>query len=261
MLIALASLNQAWEDKSVNLQSCRELFQKAKFHDAKLIIFPEMTLTGFSTNIGVIAEEAEDSPTVESFRMLAREYRIGVIFGIVFKQNDKATNNAVFLSEAGELIGTYQKVHPFSFSGEDQYFEAGKDILSVNFGVFRIGITVCYDLRFPEIYTALSTKADVIVNIANWPEKRIEHWFILLKARAIENQVFILGVNRIGSDPKSNNYIKSSIVVNPNGDVLKAILTEEELDIYEVDKLALSEIRSKFSTTQDRNPDFYRSIL
>jgi predicted amidohydrolase len=261
MLIALASLNQVWENKSANLQSCSELFRKAKSHEAKLIVFPEMTLTGFSTNIGVIAEEVKDSPTIESFRRLAREHEMGVMFGIVFKENERATNNAVLLGEGGKLIGKYQKIHPFSFSGEDRYFNEGKEILSVNFGPFNIGMTVCYDLRFPEIYSALGTKSDIIVNIANWPEKRIEHWFTLLRARAIENQVFIVGVNRIGSDPNSHNYVKSSVVVNPNGEVLKPIHTEEELDIYEVDKCTISNIRNNFSTTQDRNPDFYKSIL
>ena len=122
-------------------------------------------------------------------------------------------------------------------------------------------MTVCYDLRFPEIYSALATKTDIIVNIANWPEKRIEHWATLLRARAIENQIFIVGVNRIGSDPNNHNYVKSSVVINPNGEVLESIHTELELDIYEVDKAILTEFRSKFSTTQDRNPDFYKSIL
>jgi omega-amidase len=261
MLIALASLNQAWEDKSVNLEYCREFFRKAKSYNAKLIIFPEMTLTGFSTSISEIAEEAKNSPTVESFRLLASEHEIGVIFGVVFKENERATNNAFLLGDAGELLGKYQKIHPFSFSGEDRYFDGGKEILSVNFEALRLGITICYDLRFPEVYSALGTNTDVIVNIANWPEKRIEHWFTLLRARAIENQIFIVGVNRIGADPNGHRYVKSSVVINPNGEALQPIHTEQELDIYEVDKSVVSDFRSCFSTTQDRNPDFYKSIL
>ena len=261
MLIALASLNQYWEDKSANLLNCRELFYKAKSHNARVIIFPEMTLTGFSMNIGITAEEEETSPTVESFRRLSTEFGIGTIFGVVFRHNKKATNNAVFLDGTGKTIGKYQKVHPFSFSGEDKFFDAGKEILSVDFGLLKMGVTICYDLRFPEIYCALGVKSDLIVNIANWPAKRIEHWTTLLRARAIENQVYIAGVNRIGTDQNGLDYVKSSMVVNPNGEILEPIYAGEELDIYEVDKAALLEFKTRFSTTQDRNPAFYKSIL
>lgn len=261
MLIAIASLNQSWEDKTTNLISCKELFHKAQSHKAQLIIFPEMTLTGFSTNIEMTAEEPDASPTVESFSRLSNEFGIGGLFGVVFKQHEKAANNAIFLDKMGETIGKYQKIHPFSFSGEDKFFDAGKEILSVDFGQLKIGVTICYDLRFPEIYSALGVKSDLIVNIANWPAKRIEHWTTLLRARAIENQVFIAGVNRIGTDQNGLNYVKSSIIVNPNGDILKPIHTEEQLDIYEVDKAALTVFRTGFSTTHDRNPEFYKSIL
>ena len=133
--------------------------------------------------------------------------------------------------------------------------------MSVDFGLLKIGVTICYDLRFPEIYSALGAKSDLIVNIANWPTKRIEHWTTLLRARAIENQVYIAGVNRIGTDQNSLEYVKSSIAVNPNGEILKPIYSEKELDIYEIDKDVLSEFKTRFSTTQDRNPAFYKSIL
>ena len=261
MLIALASLNQIWEDKSANLLACKDLFNKAKLQNAQVIIFPEMTLTGFSMNIGLTAEEATASPTVASFSNLSNEFGIGVIFGVVFRQYEKSTNNAVFLDCSGEILGKYQKVHPFSFSGEDKYFDAGKDILSVSFGLLNIGVTICYDLRFPEIYSALGVKSDLIVNIANWPAKRIDHWTTLLTARAIENQVYIAGINRTGTDQNGLKYVKSSIVVNPNGEILKPIYTEEALDIYEVEKAGLTEFRRTFSTIQDRNPEFYKSIL
>lgn len=261
MLIALASLNQHWEDKSRNLASCKELLYKAKSYNAELIIFPEMTLTGFSTNIGITAEEEEASSTVKSFSKLSSECGIGVLFGVVFQQKVKASNNALFLDKTGNTIGKYRKIHPFSFSGEDMYFDAGNEILSVNFGMLVIGVTICYDLRFPEIYSALGVKSELIVNIANWPAKRIEHWTTLLRARAIENQVYVAGVNRIGTDGNGLDYIKSSIIVNPNGEILRPSYAEEELDIYDVDKTSLLEYTSKFSTTQDRNPEFYKSIL
>ena len=261
MLIALASLNQSWENKAENFSTCRELFRKAKLFEAELIIFPEMTLTGFSMDIENTAEEEESSQTVKLFSQLSNESELAAIYGVVFRKNQKASNNAVFVDKSGETIGKYQKVHPFSFSGEDKYFEAGKDILSVNYGLLKIGVTICYDLRFPEIYSALGVNSDLIVNIANWPAKRIEHWTTLLRARAIENQVFISGVNRIGLDQNGLKYTESSVVVNPNGEILVPRHTEGELHIYEIDETTLVELKAKFSTTQDRNPDFYKSIL
>jgi predicted amidohydrolase len=261
VLVALASLNQVWEDKPANLLSCERLLQKAKNHNVELIIFPEMTLTGFSMQVDSIAEEAGDSATLESFKALALNYGIKVIFGVVLRKNDSVSNNAIFLDHAGEVGGVYRKIHPFSFSQEDSYFEAGNEIVSLDAGSLHLGITICYDLRFPEIYTALGVKSDLIINIANWPTKRLEHWMILLKARAIENQVFVAGINRIGTDPNNNEYVKSSIIVHPNGEVLTPIYSEEQLDIYEINKEMIAQFKREFSTTKDRRPDFYKSIL
>ena len=261
MLIALASLNQTWEDKVENLLSCEVLFHKARKNNAQLIIFPEMTLTGFSMNTNLIAEDSKKSPTVESFKSLAKKFEMGVIFGVVFKHGKKAVNKSIFLNTSGQILGEYTKIHPFSFSGEDALFDAGKEIIVVKFEFIRIGLTICYDLRFPEIYSAIGKKSDLIVNIANWPARRIKHWSILLKARAIENQVFVAGVNRTGTDVNENFFTKSSAMVSPDGKVLKPIYSEENIEIFEVDIDYLREYKSKFSTTQDRKPEFYKRAL
>ena len=261
MLVALASLNQRWEDKSANFVSCENLIQKAKAHRAELIIFPEMTLTGFSMNIKETAEEIDNSYTVKAFRELSKRFNIGVIFGVVFRQHEKATNNSIFMGNAGEFLANYKKIHPFSLSGENEYFEAGEEILFVDFGLLRIGLTICYDLRFPEIYSALGVKSELIVNIANWPAKRIDHWITLLKARAIENQIYVAGVNRIGIDNNGLEYMKSSMIFNPNGEIMIPVYSEEQLDIYDINSEMALKFRSEFSTTQDRKPNFYKSIL
>ena len=261
MLVALASLNQVWEDKPANLLSCERLMQKAKNHKVELIIFPEMTLTGFSMQVDLIGEDAEESPTLESFKALALNYGMKIIFGVVFKKNNSATNNAIILDGTGEVNGIYKKIHPFSFSREDLYFDAGNEILTFDAGPLRLGISICYDLRFPEIYSALGVQSDLIINIANWPAQRLEHWIILLRARAIENQVFVAGINRIGSDRNGNDYIKSSLVVHPSGEILRPIYTEEQLDVYDLSKDMITEFRLGFSTTNDRKPQFYKSIL
>ena len=261
MLVALASLNQIWENKEANLDACKELLLKSKIYGVDLIIFPEMTLTGFSTNISITGESKEASPTLESFLELSKKFGMGVIFGVTFLEGAKGTNNAIFLDKSGTTLGSYQKIHPFSLAGEDKCFTAGNKIVFVDFESLIIGITICYDLRFPELYSALGAKAELIINIANWPTNRIDHWTTLLRARAIENQVYLAGINRIGVDGNNLCYTRSSILVDPKGQILEPIYTQGELDVYDLDRESFLDHRREFSTTQDRLPQLYKNFL
>lgn len=260
MKIALVSLNQAWEDKKANLDLCEKYIQKASDENADLIVFPEMTLTGFSTNIGLTAEDFENSETIQSFSLLAKQFNIGIVFGVVIKDENKALNKSMFVNNNGEVLGDYTKVHPFSFAGEDKFFNAGNKLSIVNFQGVDFGLTICYDLRFPELYSALGKQTDVIINIANWPAKRIEHWDTLLKARAIENQIFVIGVNRTGVDGNGLEYIESSNVFNANGERLE-FDEYEDMKIYEMDINWTKEFKIKFNTTNDKKVEFYKGLL
>lgn len=261
MRVALVSLNQAWENKELNIKNCRSFIQKAKEHDAKLVIFPEMTLTSFSMNTKVTAEDRGSSDTVAFFKKLATELQIAIVFGVVFRDSDKATNNALMIDSTAIIRETYSKIHPFTFVGEDKVFNGGSEISYATLGSMTIGLTICYDLRFPEIYSALAKHCDLIINIANWPAKRVDHWNALLKARAIENQLFVIGVNRTGTDGNGLEYIKSSQVINPNGELLSPVILENEIDIFDIDSEYIGKFKQAFSTTQDRKPAFYKSIL
>lgn len=261
MRVALISLNQVWESKDLNFQSCRSYLKRAKEQDVELVIFPEMTLTSFSMNTEVTAEDSASSTTVELFKQLAKEIQIAIVFGVVFRDGEKATNNVLIVDSVGVIRGSYSKIHPFSFAGEDKVFNGGTEIGFAKFGLVKIGLTICYDLRFPEIYSALGKSCDLIVNIANWPAKRVDHWNSLLKARAIENQVFIVGVNRTGIDGKGVEYVKSSQVIDPNGELLSPVTSENEIDIFDIDPEYIGKFKQTFSTTQDRKPEFYKSIL
>jgi omega-amidase len=261
MKIALVSLNQQWEDKSTNLVTCEALIEKARAFQTDLVIFPEMTLTGFSMNTSKTAELPSTSQSVAAFRALARSYGLGIIAGVVFNKGKKSGNCAIFINRTGEIIGTYQKVHPFSFSGEDKFFDAGQEITRVDFESLVVGLTICYDLRFPELYSALGAGSDLIVNIANWPAKRLDHWNTLLRARAIENQIFIVGVNRTGKDMNGLEYVQSSVIINSDGEVLRPFFSEGVLDIFDVDTDFTKVLKQNFSSTKDRNLDFYKSIL
>ena len=260
MKIALVSLNQIWEDKKANLDLCEKYIQKASEQNVDLIVFPEMTLTGFSTNIIVTAEHENTSKSIEAFSNLAKKYSIALIFGVVIQDNDKAFNKSIFINQQGETIGDYSKIHPFSFAEENKYFNGGDKLVVVNFEGMNIGLTICYDLRFPELYSGLANGCDLIVNIANWPAKRIDHWNTLLRARAIENQIFIVGVNRTGIDGNGLEYIESSNIFNGNGEKLK-FEQVEDMKIYEIDTNWTKEFKSKFHTTNDRKTEFYKEIL
>jgi len=260
MIIATVSLNQIWEDKKANLLLCEEYIKEASNKNVDLIVFPEMTLTGFSTNISLIAEDENRSETVNKFQEFSKLYNIAILFGVVIKESEKALNKSIFVDNRGTVLGKYAKIHPFSFSGEDKYFNAGKKIKIINLNDFKIGLTICYDLRFPELYSALSKKSDLIINIANWPKKRVEHWNTLLKARAIENQLFIAGINRVGIDKNNLEYEESTNIYNANGDIVKFEVFKD-MKIYKIDKEFTEEFKNKFNTIDDRKIEFYKGII
>jgi len=250
MKIATVSLNQIWEDKTENLLLCEEYIKEASLQDVDLIVFPEMTLTGFTNNIK-LAEDFENSFTIKEFQKLAKENNIAIIFGIILKGKNKAKNSCIFVDKKGEVLGIYTKIHPFSFANEDKYFEAGDKIVKIDFENVKIGLSICYDLRFSNLYS-LMDDCELIVNIANWPAKRIEHWNTLLKARAIENQTYIIGVNRIGVDGNNLEYVESSKIFNANGEEIEYKKIDEEMKIYEIDLDWNKKFKESFNTIRDK---------
>ena len=194
MKIVLASINPIWNNKVENKKLCMSVFEQISNFDVDLLIFPEMTLTGFAINSTSQAEDLRSSSSLRFFEQQARKHGVGVIFGLTVKgPRNLVKNSAIILDRFGSLIGKYCKIHPFSFSVESNYISPGEKIEIVDFEGLKIGLTVCYDLRFPELYSSMTDKVNVVVNIANWPAQRLEHWETLLKARSIENQYFVTG--------------------------------------------------------------------
>ena len=261
MKVAALSLDPQWESKSASLRECRPLLDRAAEKGAELAILPEMTLTGFSMNTASIAEDLSSSETIETFSRVAAELNLPILFGVVVRDGDRATNNAVLVDAKGAVVANYAKIHPFSFAEEDQFYRGGRHVVSVSLNGMTIGLTICFDLRFPELYTALSRQCDMIVNIANWPGARLMHWSTLLRARAIENQVFLIGVNRTGTDGKGIEYIRSTELIDPWGDAVSPIESEGALDMFELNMESLVSIRENFPTRKDRKPELYRTII
>ena len=262
MKLALSSLNQLWEDKDGNFRLCLADMEAAASSGAKLIVFPEMTLTGFSNRVDALAEELEGSPTLIRFREAAKRYGISVVFGaIIGQRGKKAKNVAMMIDRSGELVGNYTKIHPFSMAGENLHFTSGSEVEFAGLDGWSVGLSVCYDLRFPEIFAILAAHCDVIVNIANWPAKRVDHWRSLLKARAIENQVFMAGVNRTGIDGNGLEYQESSMLFDAYGDVVPPLEERGSLKFYWIDKAKTREIKENLNSFADRQPELYRALM
>ena len=218
-------------------------------------------MTGFTLNTELSAENPEHSPSLLGLSALAKQNKIALVTGMVMSSADKAENTLIAFSDDGVEQAKYVKIHPFSFAGEDRFFKPGNKLAKMKIREFTLGFSICYDLRFPELYSALAKDCDVLINIANWPKRRVMHWRALLQARAIENQTFVIGVNRIGVDGNGLEYERSSVIVNANGEFIKPILTEDEMDIYDISRQELLDFRRDFSTRQDRLPDLYRAII
>ena len=260
MKISLVSLNQIWHDKEKNLKKIEKIIKYASLNKVDLIAFPEMTLTGFSNDVESIAEIENQSFSIESFKNLAQKYDIAIIFGMVIKQENKGLNKSLMINRNGKIIGDYTKIHPFSLANEDKFFNSGENLCFIDFREFKIGLTICYDLRFPEIYSAYAKNCDIIFNIANWPKKRVEHWQTLLKARAIENQIFVAGVNRIGIDGNNLAYQESSYIFDPSGKKINTKLSFSQ-KIFEINFKDIENYRKNFNTVKDRKNILYKKFL
>ena len=262
MKVALVSLNQSWENKADNKQKVGEALALIAEHctNTDLVVYPEMTLTGFTMESQKVKEDELSSETITFFKEQAQKYKVSIAFGVVLSKGEKATNNLVVVSEQG-VLATYAKIHPFSYAGEDNYYQAGDELKKLIIGGATIGLTICYDLRFPELYQAYSKDCSVILNIANWPERRVSHWRALNKARAIENQVFMIAVNRIGTDGKGLQYVFSSHIVSPYGEELKGTSLSEEVVVYDLNLEEVAQYRAEFPVKNDRKITLYKEIL
>ncbi len=248
MKIALIQYDPVWENKSVNIEKIKTLLSQTDATD--ILIFPEMTLTGFTMKSNDFAEELEGQSYLY-FSSLAKEKKCAVMYGMIEKGKKKNFNTLVHLNNQGKIISTYRKIHPFSYSSEDIFYGKGKNNVVTKVKGIKIGLSICYDLRFPELYRFYAKeKVHLIVDIANWPDSRVEHWRTLLKARAIENQCYVAGVNRVGNDTKLH-YNGFSSVFDPMGNEIVAVGNEEKVIFAEIDKTYIDEVRKKLPFLDD----------
>lgn len=261
MRIALSMLDQVWENKQKNLDACSKQIEIASKNKADLIIFPEMTLTGFTLNTKSVSEENNESKSIQEFSIMADANSISVVAGLVLKKNNLFYNSAIAISEHGKILAQYSKIHPFTFAGEDKYITGGDKLSIFKIKKIRFGLTICYDLRFPSLWSVLADKCDCIVNIANWPVKKIDHWHTLLKARAIENQIYVLGVNRVGKDGNGLEYIESSCAYSPEGVLMDFMTSGKDVIIVDIDLSMVRSYQDSFPVKNDRKNNVYKELL
>lgn len=256
MRAALCQTDIIWENKLENYVKAKYFIEEAASKAVDLILFPEMSFTGFSMNIEKTKEI--DDETINIIKKYAVESNINVGFGWVKENGKKAENHYTIINSEGKVISDYIKIHPFSYSDEDKYFISGSALKCCKVNEINISTFICYDLRFPELFQAVSEKVSLIIVPANWPESRKEHWLCLLKARAIENQVYILGVNCVG-EKNGLYYSGDSCIIDPAGSTLGILSDEEALLILDIDD-DVNEYRSVFPVKADRRSDLYKKF-
>lgn len=253
MKVALYQMNIAWEDKEANYTAVERKLQEACQKHTELFLLPEMSFTGFSMNTDVTKES--NYATVNQMRSYAKQYNMAIGFGWVKDCGKKSENHYTIVDKYGEVISDYAKIHPFSFSGENEKFQGGDKIVDFELEGIRFSNFICYDLRFPEIFQIASKASHVIIVPANWPEKRREHWRCLLKARAIENQAYIVAINCVGKIGDVD-YSGDSCVINPDGKVIAELPGQEGILEYELIDDA-EHFRNTFQVKKDRREGLY----
>jgi predicted amidohydrolase len=248
--IALVQHDIAWEDRDATLARLGTLLDGV---DADLIVLPEMFAVGFTMSRDVA--EQPDGPTTDWLvqRAAATGSWIGGSIPIVLDGADRPSNVCTLVSPRG-AIHRYAKRHPFSYAGETEHYAPGSTRLTVDIDGVRVSPFVCYDLRFADAMWPIAADTDVYLVVASWPQARRAHWRTLLQARAIENQAYVVGVNRVGSGG-GLEYAGDSCVVDPLGEVLVSAASVETVLTLDVDPAVVAKVRAELPFLADRRDD------
>jgi predicted amidohydrolase len=251
--------NLHWEDPAANLNMLEEKINSISTKP-EIVILPEMFSTGFSMKPDELAETMEGE-TVKWMKRIAAGKKIILTGSVIIEENGKFFNRLIWALPTGQF-GIYDKRHLFAYAGEDEKYTPGTKRLIASVKGWKINLLICYDLRFPvwarqsptlheERGLGGEAEYDVLIYVANWPERRIHAWKTLLQARAIENQCFTIGVNRVGKDGNDFYYSGSSMVVDPMGQILYQKENEEDVFTITLQKEKLEELRSKLPFWKD----------
>ena len=248
--VAAVQHDIVWEDPETNFQKLRPQIKDAADNGAQLVVLSEMFSTGFTMNSAKCAE-ALDGASHKFLLDQATEYQIWITGSVPTRWEDGIAYNTLnLLAPSGETY-RYKKIHPFSFSAEPENYGAGTEFLQVDIEGTRTTFFICYDLRFADEFWRTAQSTDLFVIPANWPAGRKMHWQTLLQARAIENQAYVLGVNRVG-DGDGLSYAGDSALIDPWGETVFEGTSEETLLLGDVDAEVAAQTRATFPVFHDR---------
>lgn len=249
MKIALIQTELSWENPNENKALLQEKINAISQY-VDLIVLPEMFTSGFTMNPENVAQTMQGE-AISWLKETAKDKDCAITGSLVIEENGNYYNRLVFVFPSGE-IQTYDKRHLFTLAGEDKVYTAGKDKLIVDYKGFKICPLICYDLRFP-VFARNVEDYHVLIYVANWPKPRVNAWDILLKARAVENMSYVIGVNRIGIDENNHEYVGHSQAVDFLGNYIQEPQEIEGVFIVELDKNGLLETREKLNFLNDRD--------
>lgn len=254
--VALVQTDIAWHDRAANLTRAEMQVHAALAQGAQLVVFPEMFACGFTMD-GTQAEP-EGGPTQVWATATAQAHGICVLVGIPQRAAEaSAPRNIALLARPDGTVARYAKTHLFSFSDENQHYAAGDEVVTWDIAGVRVTPLLCYDLRFPEPFRLAADDTDAFVVIASWPERRAMHWQTLLRARAIENQAWVLGVNRIG-EGGGLNYRGDTSAIDPWGEITATLAHQAGLVVVDLDPAGVRAARAAFPPLLDRRNDLRR---
>lgn len=254
MKIAVAQTNIHFEAQPENLKKAAEWIHQAASAGADVILFPEMSFTGFTMHVKSAAVWGKAA--FAKMQQLAAACSIAIGFGWVSADTDgTGKNRYTLLDKNGIPLLDYTKIHPFSYCGEDQFYRSGNSIVWGALCGIPVSVLICYDLRFPEVFRFAARQASLLIIPANWLSRRSSHWDLLLRARAIENQVYVLGVNCVGTQ-NDHHFIGNSCLVNPEGETLVQCGSEEQLAFVEMQDDTAA-FRAQFPTCHDIKMEQY----
>lgn len=252
LTITIIQTDLYWEDKAANLKNIEEKISNLK-EKTEIVVLPEMFSTGFSMQPQKLAETM-NGETVQWMKRIATTHKIILTGSVIIEAEGKYFNRLIWMLPNGQH-GTYDKRHRFAFAGEDEQYTPGTRRLIASVKGWKINLLVCYDLRFPVWARQQSQpdgpEYDVLIYVANWPERRIHAWKTLLQARAIENQCYAVGANRIGDDGNGIHYSGESMIVDPMGEVLYHKKDAEDVHTITLSKDHLDAVREKFPFWKD----------
>ncbi len=275
-------------NKQTNLDKVQKLIEENAWFKPDLIVLPEVFNSGVDhKSLQKCAEKIPEGQTTEFFSKIAKKYQTNIVAGSFIEKCEDSNpsyknelcltdrrsrspgdtpappykNTSVVFNRNGEILGKYQKIHMFNYYGsnEGDYVSSGDKAVVVKTDIGKIGLSICYDLRFPELYRTLTyAGAEIIVCVAAWPYPRLDHWITLSKARAVENTAYIVAVNQCGRvNPKRQN-LGMSMLINPWGEITASAGGDEGVFLGEIDFKYLKKIREEFPVLNDRNLHSYR---